>query len=49
MCAAYMWILCDHVLLGHRWPIEIPKLVIALLGIYSGSLWLLVSFIQKND
>ena len=48
VCTTYTWILCDHLVFDHRWPIEIPGALVAWFGIYTGILWLLISVIQKK-
>jgi hypothetical protein len=44
----YLWILGDNVLFRDGWPIVIPGFVVSILGMYTGVLWLLISFLKGN-
>ena len=48
VCMTYLWILGDNVFFRSGWPIVIPRFVVSILGIYSGVLWMVISFVGES-
>jgi hypothetical protein len=45
VCVTYLWILGDNVFFRSGWPIGIPGFVVSILGVYSGVLWVVISYV----
>ena len=40
----YVWLLGDNILFRSGWPMAIPRVIVAILGLYTGIIWLLISY-----